>query len=198
MGIFEVLITFLVAYPRTITFLIAFLGGAELVLLLSIIAAQDGIHIINLMIFAALGIIVADILWFYIGRTRIISHFRKYKWVHKKYKRARKVIDRTTNDILLLSIAKTVRGIGLPIMMYMGRNRSFKKFIKYNIPISIVWAIAIVSFGWLAGKGYYLFVNVYKNVQLGILIALIILTLAYLIQYFIRKYLLKQEHLKNV
>lgn len=193
----ELLILF-IEYSYIICFLGAFIGGEETILALSIIAAQGYLQIWVVFIFCYLGIFASDTMWFFIGRIKSLSKFKKNKTINKSYKKAINLIEKTSKNqnFLLLLITKFIYGIRISTIMYVGRHRlSYKKFAFFNSIIIFIWMLIIVGAGWLAGKGFSVIIQTYKNLQLAIIILAIAIIVFYIIRILISKILKIEENI---
>lgn len=177
-------------YQFLISFFGAFIAGAETVLILTILASRGILNIWVVIIFSTLGIFTADLMWFSIGKIDKLSHLKKIPCAQKTYEKSATLISKTKNKFVLLSITKFVYGIGIPIMMYLGRREmNYKTFIKYNSLIILFWVSGIGLIGWLAGKGFTLFYDTLKNLRLAILVLVIAILVLSLLKMAIKKVL---------
>lgn len=177
-------------YQSFISFFGAFIAGAETIFALTILAARGILNIWIVLLFCALGIFTADLMWFSIGKIKKLSNLKKISYINKAYKKATKKINKTKNKFILLSLTKFVYGIGIPIIMYLGRKEmSYKTFLKYNSVIIIFWTLGIGIIGWLAGKGFTFFYETVQNIKLAILIIVIAILILWILKTIIKKIL---------
>jgi len=189
----ELVLAFL-NYPYLVSFLGGFFTGGHVILFLAILSAQGLIPLWIVFVFSLLGILVADIMYFAIGKIKSLSVLKRSKIIHGSYLRARQVFEKTQSNLLILIIAKLVGGVGMFCMLYLGRKRmGFKEFLKYNTVLVFIWGTIIVTVGWLAGRGVYLVLQVYNNLKLGILMLGVILLIYYVIGELISRWLMKEK-----
>jgi membrane protein DedA with SNARE-associated domain len=177
-------------YSSLISFFGAFIAGAETIFVLAMLATQGVMPLWIVFVFCSLGIFTADLMWFSIGKIKKLSHLKKIPYVHEVYKKSIKIINKTPNLFILLSLTKFVYGIGIPIIMYLGRRKmKYKQFIKYNALIILMWTTGIVLIGWLAGKGFTFFYDTFQNIKLALLIVLIAIVVLLVLKTLIEKFL---------
>ena len=183
MSIIDVLTVFLGWMPL-VCFFGALFGGEETVGLLAIFAAQGLYPVWIVFFFCFLGEVVADSVWFFIGRSSLISRLQNLKKFKTSSNKARKFIDKKVNgnNFRLLMSTKFLYGLRIASIMYLGRRIKFKTFLLYDIVVAAVWTIVIVGFGWLAGQGIGWLWDTYKNVQMLIVIALCTIIVLYILK----------------
>jgi membrane protein DedA with SNARE-associated domain len=191
MAVLEFLMNALEGYP----YLVAFLGGAffgeETIFILTILAIQGFFPIWVIFIFAYFGTIVIDSLLFFIGRMKIFNKFKKFKFAHRNYKRAGKIIDKYSEKNLhkVIFIIKTIYGVGIFTLLHLGRSRKipFKKFFLVNLIVTFFWMSLVVAVGLLAGQGYTFILIVFKNVQMAISFIVILVICFYLVHQWFKE-----------
>jgi len=183
MAIIEML-TFLLGYMPLICFFGALIGGEETVLLLSVLAARDFYPIWIVFVFCFLGILVADSVWFFIGRLEVVTKFKEHKHLKGHSDKIRDFIDIKFkgNHFLLLLSTKFLYGLRIMTLMFLGRRIKFKEFFVYNTIIAAIWTIVIVGFGWFAGRGVGWLWDTYRSLQLLIIVGIIIIVALYILK----------------
>ncbi len=188
MAIIEML-TFLLGYMPLICFFGALVGGEETVLLLSVLAARDFYPIWIVFVFCFLGILVADSVWFFVGRLKLVTKMKEHKYFKKHSEKARNFIDNKFkgNHFILLFSTKFLYGLRIVTLMFLGRRIKFKEFFMYNSIIAAIWTIVIVSLGWFAGRGVGWLWDTYRNLQLLIIVGIIIIVAFYILKIIVGK-----------
>ncbi|HRY52680.1 MAG TPA: DedA family protein [Candidatus Portnoybacteria bacterium] len=122
---------------------------------------------------AILGTWLSDIIWYQIGSRwgeKFIRRFGKWFFITpERFLKMQKVIWESGSWFILIS--KFSYGLNHLFMITAGSVKyGFKKFLKYQLPISAIWAMAFV----LLGKVFALSLNVVhkdiKIIGIGILI----------------------------
>lgn len=178
----------LISYPILLSFIGPFLFGGETILILSILAGHGFISSLTVLIFCTLGIWTADLMWFLIGKIRHFSKLKKLKLIHRSYLRAKEEIELAPNNWFLLVLIKFAYGIGIPILMYLGRKKmTFREFIFKNTLITLCWSFLIVVIGWSIGKTSQIAFSAFKNIYLAILLIVTGIIIVHLIIRQIRR-----------
>lgn len=193
MALLELLIAIFQSYSPLISFFGAFIAGGETVLILGILSAQKIFSPWTVFVFCSLGIFTADLMWFYVGKIKHLTHLKKIKFVHHTYHRVDNLIKQSKSPLPSLIIAKLTYGVGIPLMMYWGRrNLKLSKFLYYNALIILIWSSVLVFVGWLIGRGFNKIYVVYENIQLAVLILVITMVLVHIISYLLSKNISKR------
>ncbi len=200
----EQLIKTLIDHPVWLSLIGPFLFGGETILLLSILAGQGVISLPIVIIFCALGMFLADLMWFSIGKLEALSRLKKYKWVYKGYKKAKREIEDAPSQNFLFILIKFAYGIGVPILMYFGRKgMKYREFVLKNSIIIGVWSTSIVILGWTIGKTSAIAFRSLKNIYASIGLIITGIILVHILFREVRDYLIKKEkmikkHGKNI
>jgi len=200
----EEVIRALIGHPVILSMIGPFLFGGETILILSILAGQGFMPLPIVIIFCALGMFIADLMWFSIGKIEHLSHLKKIKWIHKSYKKAREEIEQAPSDFFLLVLIKFAYGIGVPILMYFGRKgMKFREFMLKNALIIAAWSTCIVIIGWIIGKtsriAWTRFENIYAVIGMIITGMIIVHVIIRQVRnYFIKEEKILKKHGKNI
>ena len=198
MAFLEFLKFLFASYPHLISFLGWFFCGEETAILLAILSAQWIMPIWIVFVFVSIGLILADSMWFFLGRIKFLSKFKKYKFIHINYKKATGLMDRLSRKSIfhLLFVSKFLIGGALITLMYIGRKReiNFKEFLIKDIIVILSWVFFFLTIGWLAGKGFSIIVTIFKNVQLGVSLLIFFFVILSLSEICIRERLMKKRN----
>ncbi len=174
--------------------------GEEGVLLLSIFSSKYSHNFLSLIIFSSLGVILADIFWFFIGRLEVMSKLKNYKNINKNYTLAKKFINGAlkNNHFLLLLFTKIFYGFRIFTTMYLSRRIKFKEFILYEIIIVPFVVFVVAGIGWFGGRGFGWILHTYKSLQLAVLVLACGLILFYIVQLLVGKALSRKLSSKKI
>lgn len=149
------IIEFLTTQPLLvyfIIFLIVMVEGEGIVLLASVFAAQGHISWFWLAAVAIAGTVVGDLLWFEAGRC--LKGTRLGCWLDKRYEKTGEWL----NDWIVSRyhwyavVSKFMYFTNRPTIFLAGwHNFDRKKFFKITIYATLVWAVIILSIGYLFG-----------------------------------------------
>jgi len=194
----EELIKAIISHPIILSLVGPFIWGGETILVISILAGQGLFKLWIPVLFCALGMWLADLMWFLIGRIKYLSKLKKINFIHKGYIKAKEEIDRSPNDMFLLVLIKFAYGIGIPILMYLGRKKmTLKEFIIKNSLIIFLWSTSIVIGGWIIGKSSAIAMDKFENIYLAIGLIVTGVIILHIIVRQIKKLVHKFEKKKN-
>jgi membrane protein DedA with SNARE-associated domain len=148
--------------------------GGEAILVLSGFLAHRGYLTFSLIVLSGFtGSLVADQLYFFLGRKKGIAFLNKHPSWKKRADRIRKLLQQHQNLVILLF--RFVYGIRAvtPVLIGVSNVSSFK-FLVLNAIGAITWAIALTSLGYYFGHAAELLLDDVKKYEL-IIIGLIIL-----------------------
>ncbi len=195
MRIENFIISFIESYAPLVCVIGAFFGGDGIIIFLSSLSGQGLISLWTIIFFCSLGTISSDVMWFFIGRTRLTGKIISSKQLNSGYSKIERILKKFgTSDFLLLLIVKFIYGIRIIAIVYFSRERkNFLRFLNYNSIAVLVITLFVTSLGWMAGKGISSYVNIYENFMTAIKIIVIFLVIFFLLKSFIKKWLLKEK-----
>ena len=138
-----------------IVFLGAFLVGETLIIPAAVVAAQGHFSIFAVAGWSYLGTVTSDAVWFSCARPLSRMLKRNEKW-NDRYAAALAWISRRFGERpeRALLFIKFVYGTRIATIVYLALRRiSFKTFVSLNSIGAAIWVAAIVTVGWLAGRG---------------------------------------------
>ncbi len=192
MGLIESIILVLIPLMKSYGTMVAFfgvgIGGEAAILVLAFLAASNVIPIYAVIIFGFLGTVTADCLWYFIARYKVFLKIKNWKSISKKYKLLEKKIEKISlkNDFFILLIAKFLIGTWIITILYLNaKDLSMKRFMKIAIPAGFVWAVVLFIIGFLAGKGFYTLLYLFKNLQIAVMFLVFFVILFYLLSSWI-------------
>lgn len=160
-------------------FLIAsFVGGEELMIPLAFLVGTGLWDFPTLFAACFLGTLVADTLWFLLGRHGIQKSklFQKHKERYKKVEAFFAKISK--NDFVVLLISKFLYGTRIFMLFHFGIGGMPKgKFLLMNIGVIVAWLPLVLALGWFAGRGSSTITRLYEHpawVLVGVGLALVL------------------------
>ncbi len=196
----EGIITNLIVHFYTISF-ISGLIGEETVLFLTFLASHSMMHVKIMFVLAPLGIILIDIIYFSIGRTKLLKKLRE-KLIFHRYLRIPKFVVEFEHKrtFLTLAMTKFILSTRVATIIYLGAKGELRywKFIIYDIVAIEIWAAVMIPLAWLAGKGFTTGLHIVKDFSKFAGIALIFCLIVYLVNRIIENYLMKGKSPKEV
>jgi len=166
----------LTSYSYLISFIAPLLGGEVSVMTLAFLSARGYFHIWLVIFFGFWGMLLLDAFWFSVARTKYANKLKYETKISKQYVKIENKIEELAGgrDFLILLLAKAIVGTRIIMLIYMGgRKISLPRFMIYNAAPTFIWTNILVMAGWLAGRGYTLLLDRFKNIQLGITFLLI-------------------------
>jgi len=186
----EKLILFFAVYPWLLCLVGIFIGGEETAIFLAALAGQGVYSIYIVLIFGFIGIMLSDLMWFFVGRSKHLGYLKKYKLAVRAYGKARSFMEKFSgkNDFLLLLYTKFVYGARVAAIIHLGRKRvKFFRFLYYNFFVDVIWILVVCLVGLLTGKVFSLFLNLYKDFVALVVALYIVVLLVYIFRKFIGK-----------
>ncbi len=126
------------------------LAGEEVLLVVGALTHFGVLDFSDAFFFACLGTICGDILWFKIGKRYgenfILKHGAWFFITPERFKKLENIISQRGGIFIFLS--KFMYNLNHISLVAAGAIKfPFKKFIKYQIPISLVWVYIFMSLG---------------------------------------------------
>lgn len=176
------------SYAAAVSFFGIGIGGEAAILTLAFLSARDIIPLWIVIIFGFLGTLTADCLWYFIVKYKVFLKIKNWKAISKRYKLLEKKIEKISlkNDFFILLIAKFLIGTWIITILYLSaKDLSLNKFIKIAIPAGLIWAVWLSTIGFLAGKGFYILLDLFKSIQIALVFLAFFAILFYLLSNWI-------------
>ena len=165
----------LILYRQLAIFLGSFLFAESVIFTASFLSAQGFWPLTTVFIFVFLGAIISDFFW-YFGRLFFLKFTRQWLLYKNAYNKLSAFVDKITYNkpFLALLFMKFLYGTRFLIIIYIAmRQVKLKTFLFYDIIGTIIWLLVIIPIGWLAGKGAYNIIPIYKNIGYSIFILIL-------------------------
>jgi membrane protein DedA with SNARE-associated domain len=189
---------FIVEYPAIEFFIIFFVAGGlgEIGLfIVSFLAAERIFSLAPLIIFAYLGVLSFDLLWFYIGQTKLTKNIISHRYAHKPVSLIVAAIDKISkgNRLTAIVFAKFLVGTRVVLIMYVSKNKiEVLKFIQYNTIATFLWMLIVAPIGFVAGLGFTYLSRVFDNIYAAIGFILLVLVIFIAFQLYFEKRVSKE------
>lgn len=179
-------------------YLLAFLGalliGEEAVFFLSVLAGSGSFPIWALIGFGFLGLVIADMIWFVIGKCSRVKAWRTKVLDVRGYKELRlfgNYLDKK-HELLSFFVSKFVYGIRFIKLISAGaRGMHWRKFIVLDSISVLLWMAIMVPLGFWAGKGFSILFKIVNGIE-GVMTLLFFgVVLIVIIEFLIRRFALK-------
>ena len=200
MEFIEAIITNLIVHFWTVSF-ISGLIGEEAVLFLTFLASHSMMHVKIMFVLAPLGIVLMDIIYFSIGRTKLFKKLREILIFHRYLRIPKFVVGfEHKYTFLTLALTKFILSTRVATTIYLGAKGEIKywKYIIYDIIAVEIWAAVMIPLAWFAGRGFTTGLHIVKDFTTFAGIALIFCLIVYLVNRIIENYLMKGKSLKEV
>jgi membrane protein DedA with SNARE-associated domain len=200
MTFIEGIVINLIAHFYIVSF-ISGLIGEEAVLFLTFLASHSMMHVKIMFVLAPLGILLIDIIYFSIGRTKLFRKLRE-KLIFHRYLRIPKFVVEFEHKrtFLTLVLTKFILSTRVATIIYLGAKGELRywKYIIYDIIAIEIWAAVMIPLAWLAGRGFTTGLHIVKDFSKFAGIAIIFCLIIYLLNRLIEDYLMKGKSLKEV
>ena len=171
-------------YSKPLTYLLMFIGmiieGDFLLFSVGFLVHQGLIDMRDAFVVLLSGVLVGDLLWYWLGMLLSASPRQLHKWFHV----AVRTFDNHIHKHFLhtIFISKFIAGIHHPILMRIGAlHISVKRFFAYDLVSSVGWIIGVGALGYASSASFISIKNSFRFVEVGLLFGLII--------FFILKYI---------
>ncbi|GAB6272865.1 MAG: DedA family protein [Smithella sp.] len=163
----------IIHYGYIVILLMTFFGGEEFLMLAGFLAHRGYLTFSLIVLSGFTGSLVADQLYFLLGRKKGIAFLNKHPSWQTRADRIGKLLQKHQNLVILLF--RFVYGIRAvtPVLIGVSNVSSFK-FLVLNAIGAITWAIALTSLGYFFGHAAELLLDDVKKYEF-VIIGLIIL-----------------------
>ena len=164
---------YIIHYGYIVILLMTFFGGEEFLMLAGFLAHRGYLTFSLIVLSGFTGSLVADQLYFFLGRKKGIAFLNKHPSWQTRADRIERLLQKHQNLVILLF--RFVYGIRAvtPVLIGVSNVSSFK-FLVLNAIGAITWAIALTSLGYFFGHAAELLLDDVKKYEF-VIIGLIIL-----------------------
>lgn len=191
----QIIFNFLSSYPEILSFLSPIIGGENGVIFISFLAGSGTFSIFTIFVFAFLGMLTVDSLWFFIPKTRLYQRLVGGKKIFSDYKKIAKRLEKLSHgkDILILMLSKILVGTRILVIIFIGaRKMKYKRFLSVILLPDFIWTGVLILVGFLAKSSYKFTRDTFVNIQLGILFSVILIVIFYYLIRRINKWIMKK------
>lgn len=181
-------------YQMPSIFFGAFFFGETVIISAAFLAAEGLWSIYTVFWLSLLGTIVSDSLWFFLGK-QLLTRTKKWEKYKKKHDTLISKLQTLAGDrpFLALLFIKFLYGTRILTIIYLSmRKIHFSLFLLFDTIGSLIWLVAIVAIGWLAGKGIVNMVPIFKKFEYALLILAVVLIIFKIGTTWISKKILKK------
>jgi len=188
-GYWSYLLVFGIALIESLVITGIFIPGTLIIIFLGFLSAQNGLPLVPLLIFVALGGIVGDVLSFILGKS-------KGEWVlkltHRLFKTdylgiGREFFEKHGDKSIFIGRFVAILRPFIPFVAGIFKM-NIQKFLFWNILSAILWATLYIVLGYFFGTAWRTIIN--WSGRAGI--ALLVMALIGVGSYFVRKHLKKE------
>lgn len=193
----EWLRTFILHYPSLeyiVVFIGAVLGGEPALFLLGFLAAQGVVAVVPAAMLSYIGAFVPNAIWYFLGGTPFIQRISKQRYTAATISLITEAVQRASRGSHLLAIIIIKFLVGTPVLlvMYVSKTTlSIKQFFYYQSVATFFSILIIMPAGYLSGRGFIYFNEVFQNVYVAIGFILVILMVLMILQVWFEKKFIK-------
>lgn len=189
---------FINTYP-TLQYLVVFIGaafGGELAMFtLGFLAAQGFFSIYLLFYVSFLGTMSSDILYFWLGRTKLADRLFSHEYTNTTINMITEAVRKVSkgSHFIALLLANFMIASRIILIIYVSKtDLKFKKFLYYESIALVLWLLVLISIGFFAGRGFTYLSNILQNIYTGIGFLLLIVLIMIFIQIWLKKFFTKE------
>ncbi len=189
----EWLRAFILNYPSFEYFVIfagSVLGGEPALFLLGFLAAQGIVGVVPIILLSYIGAFVPNAIWYFLGNTNLMKNLSSHKYTTETVTLITDAVERASrgSHLLALIIIKFLVGTPVLLVMYTSRKRlTPKEFFCYQSVATFLSVLVIMPAGYLSGRGFVYFAQVFENVYVAIGFILVILIGIFALQVWFEK-----------
>lgn len=150
-----VIVSFLSAYELPAIFFGAFFFGESIILAATFLSAEGLWSPFVVFGLSFLGTIIADVIWFLLGR-KIITFASRWEWVRQRYEKYLPQVkeEERHGQLWHFLFFKFMYGTRIITIVFVSvKNMRLRRFIFLDSIGTIVWLSAVMVVGWLTWKG---------------------------------------------
>lgn len=178
------------SFEYIIIFFGAILGGDFALFIFGFLIGQDVLSTTSVIIFGFAGSLFPNLLWFFLGKTKIVSKFILFRHAETTTSIVTEAIDKLSrsNHFVALTIIKFIVGTPFILTMYVSKtNISFQKFIYYQSIAVLLSMLATLPVGFISGLGFVYVASVFNSIYATLGFVLLVAVIIVMIKLAIKK-----------
>jgi membrane protein DedA with SNARE-associated domain len=183
MGLSGYLLNVLAGHFGLISFIVSMLSE-ETLFLLAILSGSGSFPFWTLFVFGFFGIVLADIIYFFLGHTKLFQYLWHNYFGSERYRTIRKILVKFSdkNKLVFLILSKFIYGTRAASALFLGaRKMNFAYFITIDILAVLIWESVMLPLAWLSGKGIYSLLKIMRGFERFFLVVLLFFAIYYLV-----------------
>lgn len=166
----------------------SFLSGlflGDMFFVLSSFAGAGKLSLWIIFVFGYIGELTHDILFYFMANSRFANFIKKKFKLSKKKSAIVLFLEKLggKNHFLGVFLAKFIYGVRDVVILYFAHGHgNFKKYFITVATAGFLWMSTIIGAGWLAGRGFSIFIKVFKGFEKILLFLFIAVIIFYLIK----------------
>lgn len=171
-------------HAEPLIFLGAFFFGETVIITAAFLATQGVVSLEAVFLFSLAGTLVADIVWFYVGRSAL-TVTRRFAVYKEKYQGFLSVLERIygTKPFLVLLFIKFLYGTRILTILYLSMRRMrLYVFLLFDFIGTALWLAAIIALGYFVGRSVGV-EGVITSVQRAEMAVLLLLALFFAVRF---------------
>lgn len=179
-----------VDYGPWILILGGIVGGEEVVLALVILALSGSFTLWEVLVYVAIGEIIADSLIFLFARIKFFGEIRNHKRIATIYNKVDRFIIRISKqkNFLILLYSKFIYGTRIFTIVYLSlKNITLLRFIFLEIGVVLIWISSTIVFSAVIGSGILKIHSYLQNISLTIILIIFVMILFAIIRKLIKR-----------
>jgi membrane protein DedA with SNARE-associated domain len=186
---FELLIPYFSSYGILISFLAGFIFGVESIMTLAFLGTNSALSYVVLFIFGLFGLVLSDSIYFSLGKYKLFKKITD-KYSNNISNKVDRVIHHHTkkNLFLIMFYTKVAYGVSIITLIYFGsKDISWKRFLKTNLIVNIIWVLVGITLGWSSGNGYKIISKDFGSIELALTIIFLFIFVIIILKRIINK-----------
>ena len=167
----------LYAYEFPALFFGGFFFGETVIIPAAFLAGQNILSLPEVFWLAFLGTVCADTLWFLAGPI-LWKFAHRFETISKRSEAVLKRLDElyANQPFRALLVSKFIYGTRFLTVIYLSLERvSALRFLVMNFLSTLLWLIAIIAIGWLAGKSIVNLLPIISDVKYALLLIVLLI-----------------------
>ncbi|MDD4271189.1 MAG: bifunctional DedA family/phosphatase PAP2 family protein [Patescibacteria group bacterium] len=176
------IIIFIAAIAEALPILGTFIPGHTIIILGGFLAKLGILRLEAVMVVAAVGVVIGDLLAYYIGRKfgyDFVIRYGKYFFLNeKKYRKTKEMVSEHTGKALIIGRFSPFSRALVAFLAGIYKIK-FTKFIFYSIIGGVSWSTISVLLGYIVGEGFQGAAKYFGRIVLAAIILIILIFFGY-------------------
>jgi membrane protein DedA with SNARE-associated domain len=173
------------------------IGGEGVIIGLVLISSLGLLPLWWIIVFVTLGELISDVIYFVLGKLRVLRRFGTMKRLKKLYDRADSMIMKVSRESIFITLlySKFIYGTRIFTLVYLGsKGNGWLKFILAELIVLVPWMSITIAIAWIFGKGVNHLSGMFQKIEVTVALFVLAIVVVMLVKKWVESRIIASEN----